>query len=234
MQLYKFRLGKALEPYKHFTLEDLDVQFSCQLNERNPVLAQMFVHLQTPKIGRSWQITQQSKVPSSLISYSILSPDEYDCVIAIDNDLHASIRGHGWRFADMVDFLVEHCGNIMLDRNLGIGNQIWASVNGSDPVSRYHADPRLRDIYEKLQNGLSGSENDVLSVEDLVLIYMGKVEKGQTLGNGPISYPVYLGLILLRQQEQGHRYHWVRVGICTWYVAFDELPPWALYEGVCW
>lgn len=229
MQVYGFRLGKAVEPHKDFTLEDLEVQFSTRLNESQPVLAQSFVHLRTPEAGRSWQITPQSEVPASLISYSIRPKEDHDSIISINSDLHASIRGNGWCLADMIDILVNHCGNVMLDHNNHIGMEnIWASIRSNDRISLFSTDPEIREIVGNLYRVLRDSDGEDLSKGDLMLVYLGKVQRGSSN-----SWPVYLGVILLRQRHEGQRYDWVRVGISTWYVEFDKLPPWQLFEGIC-
>ena len=110
MQVYGFRLGKTLQLTKPFTLEELQVQFSCQLNERSPVLAQMFVHLQAPRIGRSWQISQESEVPTPLISYKEQPQEACDYIITINADLRALIQGRGWPLVHLINIL-ENCEN---------------------------------------------------------------------------------------------------------------------------
>ena len=80
------------------------------------------------------------------------------------------------------------------------------------------------------QEGLSGSASDVLPKDDLMLIYTGKVQRGLVLR----SDPIYLGLIFLRQHEEDGRSHWVRVGICTWSAAFDQLSSMSPFSGISW
>lgn len=51
MQVYGFRLGKAMAPESDFSLEELQAQFSRHLNENLPLFGQLFVHRDTPLPG---------------------------------------------------------------------------------------------------------------------------------------------------------------------------------------
>lgn len=49
---------------KDTTFDELQTRFASALNEISPWLGQCFVHLDKPKVGKSWCITQNSSVPS--------------------------------------------------------------------------------------------------------------------------------------------------------------------------
>ena len=118
----------------------------------------------------------------------------------------------------------------MLDRNLGIENELRASIEDSNSQSLYHHDPRLRNLCEDLREGLSDGCNGILSEEDLMLIHVGKVQSDQDLV--PRSTPYFL--VLMRQHEREGQFHWVRVGICSWSAAFGQFPSTSLFSGICW
>lgn len=66
MAIYDIRVGAMVpgpERSKQHSLEDLEQEFAATLNSRSPLLAQNFIHLKRPPMGKSWQITQYSRVP---------------------------------------------------------------------------------------------------------------------------------------------------------------------------
>jgi hypothetical protein len=219
MQVYGLRLGKTMEPDKSFTLEQLKDQLSIRLNEQSPVLAQMFVHSQTPRAGRSWQITQQCWVPSPLISCELRAREANDCSVSIDANMRAIITGRAWPLADMIPLLEDewNWGNLILDCNSNIGNASWKSIERGDPQVLAHTDRRLRERCDEIRRALSDSLDNILPVEELILVYTGRIQDRES---------VHLGLVLLRQQEFWKGSHlWVRVGICYWRSQLDQLPP---------
>jgi hypothetical protein len=230
MQVYGLRLGKTIEPGKSFTLEQLKDQLSIQLNMKSPVLAQMFVHSQTPRAGRSWQITQQSWVPSPLITYE-LKARENDCTIFINDNMRAVITSRAWPLADMISVMEseKNWGNLILDCNSNIGNPSWASVEKGDPQSLTGTDRRLRKRFDEVRRSLSNRLDNVLPAEELFLVYIGQIygDSYMSFGGarGDWTGPVNLGLVLLRQEEtRKGSYLWVRVGICHWRGPLDQLP----------
>lgn len=221
MQVYGLRLGKTVEPDKSFTLEQLKDQLSIRLNERCPVVAQMFVHSQTPRAGRSWQITQECWVPSPFISCELRAREANDCSVSVDANMRAVITGRAWPLADIIPVLeVEwNWGNLILDCNSNIGNASWKSIERGDPQSLEIADERLRERCDEVRRALSNSLDNVLPVEELILVYMGRIQSYD-------EQSVHLGLVLLRQQEFGNGSHlWVRAGICSWRGGLEQLPP---------
>lgn len=70
MQIFGYRLGDSARPRwrkaRRFTFEELELQFLRALNTQSPVLSQAFQHLQIPRSGESWSITNAIRVPESL------------------------------------------------------------------------------------------------------------------------------------------------------------------------
>jgi hypothetical protein len=75
MQVYGFRLRKSVEPHRKFSLDELTVQFVRTLNEKYPVIAQMFIHTAVPERGRSWKITPDCDIPEDLSVYDPFPAD---------------------------------------------------------------------------------------------------------------------------------------------------------------
>lgn len=71
MQIYKLELGSFMEATDQLskTFDELQDGFAMALNTRCPILGQMFIHLEEPNYGRSWCITQRSRVPDNLLGY---------------------------------------------------------------------------------------------------------------------------------------------------------------------
>lgn len=66
MALYNIRVGSAapgVDVSKHYSLEELEEEFVFALNAESAILGQMFLHVEEPHHGKTWQITQKSRVP---------------------------------------------------------------------------------------------------------------------------------------------------------------------------
>lgn len=70
MQIYGFKLGRAVQPERFFEVGELKRQFAKILNEQHPMVAQMFVHTVEPEHGNSWQITPLCEVPEPFLIYT--------------------------------------------------------------------------------------------------------------------------------------------------------------------
>jgi heterokaryon incompatibility protein (HET) len=75
MQVYNIRVGESVRSYaKPPTLDGLMDEFAQELNRRSPLLGQSFLHIQKPAQGKSWRISQFSRVPDQLQSEKFLNP----------------------------------------------------------------------------------------------------------------------------------------------------------------
>lgn len=69
MSLYDIRVGAAApgtDSSKQWTLEELEEEFAFALNAKSSILGQLFIHAEEPRAGKTWQITQQTRVPGVL------------------------------------------------------------------------------------------------------------------------------------------------------------------------
>jgi hypothetical protein len=69
MSLYNIRVGAAgpdADVSKRYTLEELEEEFNFALNAKSPILGQLFLHVEEPHHGKTWQMTQWARVPDIL------------------------------------------------------------------------------------------------------------------------------------------------------------------------
>ncbi len=67
MQIYNLRVGTSIRPKEQPPLAELIDEFAAAINQRCPIMGQMFVHTQVPEQFKSWRITEFSTVPPCLI-----------------------------------------------------------------------------------------------------------------------------------------------------------------------
>ncbi|KAI3392702.1 hypothetical protein diail_5259 [Diaporthe ilicicola] len=100
-QIYNVRVGQSARPMDRPSLEDLIEEFGLAINERSPVLGQLFVHTKRPEVGKSWCITEHSDVPeigdvpARIRLTSTIARDESGFVVA---------HGPSCTFEDLCDF----------------------------------------------------------------------------------------------------------------------------------
>lgn len=66
MALYNIRVGAAVpgtDMSKKYTLQELEEEFVFALNAESAILGQMFIHVEEPHRGKTWQMTQKARVP---------------------------------------------------------------------------------------------------------------------------------------------------------------------------
>ena len=69
MQIYDLRVGKSIRSKERPPLAELIDEFAAALNQKCPIMGQMFVHAQAPQQFKSWRITEKSTVPDRLMIY---------------------------------------------------------------------------------------------------------------------------------------------------------------------
>ncbi|TGO43692.1 hypothetical protein BCON_1062g00010 [Botryotinia convoluta] len=87
MQIYNLRVGKSIRLNDNPPLSKLIDEFALAINSKCPILGQAFVHTARPEDGKSWHITEASRVPASLMVYKVAHPqsivqESSSCVIA--------------------------------------------------------------------------------------------------------------------------------------------------------
>lgn len=74
MALYNIRVGAAVpgtDVSKNYTLQELEEEFVFALNTKSAILGQMFLHVEEPHHGKTWQMTQKSRVPHSFRYFAL-------------------------------------------------------------------------------------------------------------------------------------------------------------------
>ncbi|KAH0536393.1 hypothetical protein FGG08_006743 [Glutinoglossum americanum] len=244
MQIYGLDIGSSSSPDHKPVLEQLEDKFGKALISRSPILSQMFTHVQTPPHGKSWRITQHSRVPEELEVYyppaafsastseSHPSPEIPHCQITT-HPISGQIRvsGKSWPFANLLKYW-----HLRWDPYLDTPQKIMLD-DSSHTLGRLP--PRLSQFNlppDNRQFELGKSLVALLGEANLIWFLLGETLV-RTREYGPVYANWFLGLVLLRRPEEGW---WERVGVCSWNAGEDfslaeqpELPcpQWELFEG---
>lgn len=109
MQIFGLRLGETVQPERSFSLAELEDQLGEALVMRSPLLSQLFVHLRPPQTGRSWRISQYSRVPEAART----ATSEHSAHVGTNPESHAqisvrlecvTIKGKACWFKRLVEF----------------------------------------------------------------------------------------------------------------------------------
>ena len=93
MSIYDIRVGASrpgADGAKKYTLEELGEEFAAALNAKSALLGQMFVHVEAPRPGKTWQITQRTRVPWDFITWN----DQYRTYDDFDIVATPGMNGH--------------------------------------------------------------------------------------------------------------------------------------------
>jgi hypothetical protein len=94
MQMYNLRVGKSarpqLAPDLHPSLVELEMEFAAVINEKYPILAQLFIHTVDDVPERTWCITVESTVPEGLRTYRNPKPE---CCITLTGSTVLKVYG---------------------------------------------------------------------------------------------------------------------------------------------
>ena len=109
MSIYDIRVGASrpgADGAKQYTLEELGEEFAAALNAKSALLGQMFVHVEAPRPGKTWQITQRTRVPWDFITWNdqYRTYDDFNIVATPDTNGHSVvISGSICPLADLFD-----------------------------------------------------------------------------------------------------------------------------------
>lgn len=240
MAAYNIAVGAAApgaDANRVYTLPELEEEFAIAINAKSALLGQLFVHLSQPCEGKTWQITQQSRVPpgfsvarkhtSDLRSFTV-----DDCVIRpvaqSTGKTLMRIEGPVCPLAAMIDYW-----------------GTWLRVHGDDYLARAVLDDYLVESNRQLPRYNQRDERVVYGVERmnsilLCLIELFGAERISILRLGMISGrwqgPYQYGLILVHDGDQQEICR--RVGICMWSKRAGQdasntpqQPQWESYQG---
>lgn len=69
MQIYNLCVGKSARPDKNPGLDELKDEFAAAINHHCIILGQIFLHTDSPDLGKTWRITEFSTIPDKLMDY---------------------------------------------------------------------------------------------------------------------------------------------------------------------
>lgn len=220
MQIFGLRLGETSNPSQKFSLEELKLQLGQELNQKSPLLAQMFVHIKPAKRGHSWLMSESSQTPKSL---AVVKGPESTCSIVFQ--AHGNVVYHGKMSAFAA--LVEYWNRA----STAPGRE------GIFPAQRIHLDATITELanidpsFMALNLPLDVRQHELArlltstSKLNLSAILLGRFQKAE---RGLIR-DFWMALIIQPQIENSEA-AWMRLGLCTWEAPIMSLK--ALYEEI--
>lgn len=241
MAIYGIKVGAAapgVHSKRKYTFIELENEFVSALNAYSPLLGQMFVHTKKPSPGKTWQITQSSRIPVGYLS-------SYNHHYPMKNcSIFASPRG----------------GNFaLLGGDITPMHQLlnsWKACEGPDPtppggfealwfelddyVSQEHPsiprpDSHLAAKWDETGHYLlhityrtANSLMDVFGVEQVSVLRLGTSQD-------PRQPQLLYGLVLLHERDNWR--HCQRLGLCIWpiypwnAIAETQKPRWRRFDG---
>lgn len=215
MAAYNISVGAAApgaDVKRVYTLPELQEEFAIAINAKSALLGQLFVHLSQPCEGKTWQITQESRVPPAFsVARQHLHPPSFtvdDCVIRpVEENTAKTMRIEGpvcslaamiscweaWREHDR-----DYMANLILDDYLSENDCLLPRRNPRDEAMSYGK--------ERI-NSISLCLLELFGAEMISVLRLG------TIGGrwkGPYQY----GLILLHDRDRQEVCQ--RLGICMW------------------
>lgn len=230
MQIYGITVGEAAEPGRTIsTMEELEDQFAAALNARSAVLGQAFVHVGNPVSGKTWRITQTSRVHEAIMAFD--QTTNTNCTI-VRNSKDAAVTVNGpacslqrlealWEKLAWKVARDRYGAQVMLDHNGVVLSNVGKDLDESN--FEYTIDNRsivlgipLND-YEACKCLIS-----TIPSADLQVISLGKVVGDMRRSD---YRETHLGLLIHRDSRDGL---WRRIGICKWVVEPNLFLPFEL------
>lgn len=226
VSIYNLRIGSMKEgdQMKTYTFEELEDEFAATLNAYSPLLGQMFIQKKKPRQDRSWQITQNIRIPRSLNGYRDQST-RLDCEIVGTVGGWARIKGRTCPLTKISDFWQSMRKHLPL--HVIIDDYLCGEYNGLPFLGDkdYGQDRHTEDAHVIVAAVLRVFPPERLSVFALGLQQVGEPNAGK------------VGLLLLHSSQDRQRCE--RLGVCVWGVMDNNAsgggtitaPEWVSYEG---
>lgn len=221
MALYNIRVGEAIDPSKQYTLEELEEEFVIALNTRSCFLGQLFLHITRPKAGKSWQITQNSRVTFEISEWGPSYFTFEGCSITARTYEPALIQGSLTSIENLVLFCqaprvsaerLSYSLMIKLDFYLC---QEQSCIHYTNPKDCEDGSRMSDEELEKIATGL----HQAFGKGRVSAIRLG-VERPRSLRKRPGTsgvWPLWVfGVLVLHNEKNRERCE--RIGICRWWV----------------
>lgn len=130
MQVYGYRLGNSapsIRKSRKFSLAELEVQFLRALASESALLSQAFQHLESPRPGQSWCITNPVRVPKRL--HLLIVHNQFmtsECFIAVHCRKKAYFKGYACPFQELCEFWRQRSQDLMtrIETTSGAPNEL--------------------------------------------------------------------------------------------------------------
>ncbi|KAF2252737.1 hypothetical protein BU26DRAFT_600993 [Trematosphaeria pertusa] len=223
MQVFGLRLGESSAPGHSFSLAQLEFQLGQALNERSPILAQLFVHL-TAADGHTWRISENSTTPER--GRGVVQPKQL-CEISADETGRMMFYGKSCYWPDLVRYW-----EAIKNQRIRQGKAFTPSIHLDQGTSVARRMPKLW-----LSLNLDfGKEHDVIAQWIVTeckcpvrAAHLGET-KGLFLGRA-VTFQVAVILADLEGIAE-----WSRLGFCMWENSVLDPPAtygdvWSPFEG---
>lgn len=242
MAAYNISVGAAApgaDVDRAYTLPDLEEEFAIAINAKSALLGQLFVHVGQPCEGKTWQITQNSRVPAGFSvarksTANLRSFTVDDCVIKpVEESARMTfmrIQGHICSLAAMTGYWEEkkeqhedYLAHAILDDYL---------MANDCQLPKYTQRDERKSYDKERINSISLRLFELFGTERISVLRLG------TIG-GRVEGPYQYGLILLHDGDQQGTCQ--RMGICMWRERPDadqgasnipQQPQWKSYQGL--
>ena len=208
MQIYDLRVGKSIRSKERPPLAELGDEFAAALNQKSPIMGQMFVHAQAPQQFKSWRITEESTVPDRLMIYK--EPRLRSELTMISRTMTA--RGPCCPFFDLLSTIknalkdpFDNAFELFLDAHVfdSLADQRRIAVSSMSNETRLGAQVLMQYGHGNVW---------VLWLGDIGAEW--NYPKNRSIRRG-------VGLLLTRtdqgNDEERGRFAYQRLGVCTWY-----------------
>lgn len=216
MALYDIKVGAAVpgaDVSQPYSLEDLESEFAVALNVKSALLAQLFVHIEEPPLGKSWQITQNGMVPEEFRDWGPEFVTCDDCVINANPTGPAQLSAGITSFNSLVAFwkaMVQEAPDYMKNNKL--------AVVVDDYLRRKHTSFPCSDPYQDRLLGMEDFERTTRTVNALMEIYEGSrlsvIRLGGIRRHDTGGFSAAFGLLILHTSDDKGRCQ--RIGVCGW------------------
>jgi hypothetical protein len=162
-------------PPSQVSREDLELAFGLALNHANPWLAQCFVHLKRPKLGRSFCISQDSVVPPQFARYTVPVMIDMELISSIYSPEPGLVLARGkactlgtlWRFW----LKMRAKGSVIFSEQYPYDLNIAYDQLVADLVDKTFGQQIARPIVEWVEPNLEDTANDFRVTEYILNMY---------------------------------------------------------------
>lgn len=229
MQIYNLRVGKSIRPDDNPSLGELIDEFALAINSKCPILGQAFIHTARPESGKSWRITEASRVPASLMVYKDAHPESQvvqkspSCVVAIGKCCpfpNLIQLARKWKNPLDSDITFQ----LVLDDYV---KEPWDEASGFTTISRSFDKDTSWLRHSTILSSQFGQQN-------LFVFLLGDIRAEWSMPRHTFERK-HVGLLLRREERSvrdGQDVAFERLGLCSWVLRSERVQ--SLVEELPW